>query len=48
MKLTKLNWNNLQYYNKLPVTLDFAQLIARITKWAKDLQHLPNDFRYFI
>jgi len=49
MKLTKMNWNNLQYYNKLPVTIDFASRIARISKQAEDIpKFLPKDFRYYI
>jgi len=49
MKLTKMNWNNLQYYNKLPVTIDFASKIARIAKQAEDIPpFLPKDFRYYI
>jgi len=49
MKLTKMNWNNLQYYNKLPVTIDFASKIARISKQAEDIpRFLPKDFRYYI
>ena len=49
MKLTKMNWNNLQYYNKLPVTIDFASRIARISKQAEDIpSFLPKDFRYYI
>ncbi len=48
MKLTKMNWNNLQYYNKLPVTIDFAKKIANIAKQAKFIPELPKDFRYYI
>ena len=50
MKLTKMNWNKLQYYNKLPVTVDFASRIARISKQSKDInpKSLPKDFRYYI
>jgi len=50
LKLTKLNFNNLQYYNKFPVTLDFASRIAKISKQAQDFpsDSLPKDFRYYI
>jgi len=51
LKLTKLNWNNLQYYNKLPVTIDFASRIARISKLIeniRDINTLPHDFRFYI
>lgn len=49
MKLTKMNWNNLQYYNKLPVTIDFASRIAKIAKQAEHIPNiLPKDFRYYI
>ncbi len=50
LKLTKMNWNNLQFYNQLPATIDYASKIARITKQARDFNPklLPNDFRYYI
>jgi len=44
-----MNWNNLQYYNKLPVTIDFASRIAKIAKQAEHIPNvLPKDFRYYI
>jgi len=48
LKLTKMNWNNLQYYNRLPVTISFAQKISNIVKQLDSYSEVPYDFRYFI
>lgn len=48
LKLTKMNWNNLQIYNKLPVTIEFAHSISDIVKQLESYSHVPKDFRYYI
>jgi hypothetical protein len=48
LKLTKMNWNNLQLYSRLPVTLAFAAKISEIVKQIDDYLAIPYDFRYFI
>lgn len=48
LKLTKMNWNNLQLYNILPVTIIFAHRIAQIVKHVENYSNIPSDFRYYI
>ncbi len=48
LKLTKMNWNNLQLYNRLPVTLIFARRIAEIVKQLDNFTTIPQDFRFYI
>ncbi|SDF79749.1 hypothetical protein SAMN04244560_01252 [Thermoanaerobacter thermohydrosulfuricus] len=48
LKLTKMNWNNLQLYNRLPVTIIFAHRIAQIVKHVENYSNIPSDFRYYI
>jgi len=48
LKLTKMNWNNLQLYNRLPVTISFAQKISNIVKQLDKYSEVPYDFRSFI
>jgi hypothetical protein len=48
LKLTKMNWNNLQIYNRLPVTVIFAHRIAEIVKQLETYRNIPSDFRYYI
>lgn len=48
LKLTKMNWNNLQLYNRLPVTIIFAHRIAQIVKQVENYSNIPFDFRYYI
>jgi len=38
MALTKLNFNNCNYYNSLPITISFAKKVGEI------IQYLPEDF----
>jgi hypothetical protein len=44
LKLTKMNWNNLQFYNRLPVTISFAQKISNIVKQIDSYSEVPYDF----
>lgn len=48
LKLTKMNWNNHQLYNRLPVTISFAWTISDIVKQLDRYSEVPFDFRYFI
>ena len=48
LKLTKMNWNNLQIYNRLPVTIEFAHSISDIVKQLESYSNVPKDFRYYI
>jgi argonaute-like protein implicated in RNA metabolism and viral defense len=46
--LTKMNWNNDALYDRLPVTLAYAQVLARVVKRMPRLLPQPYQFRYFI
>jgi argonaute-like protein implicated in RNA metabolism and viral defense len=48
LKLTKMNWNNLQIYNRLPVTVEFAHSISDIVKQLESYNNVPKDFRFYI
>lgn len=43
-----MNWNNLQLYDRLPVNLDCADLIADVAKQVTEYVTVPHDSRYFI
>lgn len=46
--LTKMNWNHDALYDRLPVTLRYAQKLATILKRMNTLVNKPYEFRYFI
>jgi argonaute-like protein implicated in RNA metabolism and viral defense len=46
--LTKMNWNNDGLYDRLPVTLSYAQDLANVVKRAQDLSHRPYQVRFFM
>jgi argonaute-like protein implicated in RNA metabolism and viral defense len=46
--LTKMNWNNDSLYDRLPVTLSFAQVLARTVKRMGHLGPDPYSFRFFM
>ena len=46
--LTKMNWNNDNLYDRLPVTIEYASSLARIVKRLPSLSPRPYDFRYFM
>ena len=48
LKMTKMNWNNLQIYNRIPVTIEFARSISDIVKQLESYNNVPRDFRYYI
>ncbi|MBK9293905.1 MAG: hypothetical protein IPM57_05590 [Oligoflexia bacterium] len=49
LKLTKMNWNSGGYYKKLPVTIEFSNILARMAKQSEELVGTyAYDFRYFI
>jgi hypothetical protein len=48
MGLTKMNWNNDALYDRLPVTLAYAQVLARVVKRMPKLRSQPHQFRFFI
>jgi argonaute-like protein implicated in RNA metabolism and viral defense len=49
LMLTKMNWNSGDsLYKTLPVTLDFAKILARMSKQNEVLYDQLYDFRYFM
>lgn len=46
--LTKMNWNNDSLYDRLPVTLDYAQTLAKIVRRMPQITPKPYQFRLFI
>lgn len=46
--LTKMNWNNDSLYDRLPVTLSYASVLARVVKRLGTLSSTPYDFRFFM
>lgn len=49
LMLTKMNWNSGDsFYKVLPVTLDFAKILSRMSKQEEALYNKAYDFRYFM
>lgn len=49
LMLTKMNWNSGDcLYKLLPVTLDFAKVLSRMSKQDEALYNKAYDFRYFM
>ena len=46
--LTKMNWNNDSLYDMLPVTISYAQVLARVIKRMPNLRRAPYQFRFFM
>lgn len=46
--LTKMNWNHDALYDKLPVTLGYAKVLASAIKRMSNLVNKPYEFRFFM
>lgn len=46
--LSKMNWNNDALYDPLPVTMGYAQTLARVVKRMTGLGTSPYQFRFFM
>jgi len=46
--LSKMNWNNDNLYDRMPVTTTYASILAGIVKRMGPLSNLQYDFRYFM
>jgi hypothetical protein len=46
--LTKMNWNNDSLYDRLPVTITYASILARTLKRMPQPHPQPYQFRFFI
>jgi len=48
LALTKMNWNNDALYDRLPVTLGYASILARTVKRMSQLVSRPYHLRFFM
>lgn len=48
LALSKMNWNNDSLYDPLPVTMSYAQVLARVVKRMGVLVNTPYQFRFFM
>jgi hypothetical protein len=48
LALSKMNWNNDALYDPLPVTMGYAQVLARVVKRMSGLGSTPYQFRFFM
>jgi hypothetical protein len=48
LALTKLNFNNCNYYDSLPITLRFAQKVGEIIQYMDDESLPPNKYFYYM
>jgi hypothetical protein len=48
LALTKMDWNNDALYDALPVTLEYAKVLARVVKRMNVLGSAPYQFRFFM
>lgn len=46
--LSKMNWNNDALYDRLPVTMAYAQVLARVIKRMPRLLSSTYQFRFFM
>jgi hypothetical protein len=46
--LTKMNWNNDALYDRLPVTMGYATILAQAIKRMSHLAHRPYQLRFFM
>lgn len=46
--LTKMNWNHDALYDRLPVTLGYAKVLATTIKRMNGMVNKPYEFRYFM
>jgi hypothetical protein len=46
--LTKMNWNNDALYDRLPVTMGYAKVLAETVKRMPTLDPRPYPFRFFM
>ena len=48
LALSKVDWNNDALYNAIPVTVRYAQVLARVVKHVPTLPQIPFDYRLFM
>ncbi len=48
LALSKMDWNNDALHDALPVTLEYAKVLARVVKRMNVLGSAPYQFRFFM
>lgn len=48
LALTKMNFNNCNYYNSLPITIQFAQKVGEIIQYIDENAIPPNKYYYYM
>jgi hypothetical protein len=48
LSLTKMNWNNTQFDNSLPITIKAARQVGGILKYALDLPKVASSYSYYM
>ena len=48
LSLSKMDWNNDALYDPLPVTLEYAKVLAQVVKRMDVLGTTPYQFRFFM
>lgn len=48
LALTKMNFNNCNYYNSLPITVQFAQKVGEIIQYIDEGTTPPNKYFYYM
>jgi hypothetical protein len=48
LALTKMNFNNCNYYNSLPITIQFAQKVGEIIQYIDEGVKPPNKYYYYM
>lgn len=48
LALTKMNFNNCNYYDSIPITIRFAKKVGEIVEYAPDGVALPSQYFYYM
>ena len=48
LSLSKMDWNNDALYDPIPVTLEYAKVLAQVVKRMDVLGTTPYQFRFFM
>jgi hypothetical protein len=48
LALTKLNFNNCNYYDSYPITIRFSQKVGEIVQYSDNSENLPNQYYYYM
>jgi hypothetical protein len=48
LALTKMNWNNDSLYDRMPVTMRYAQVLAQTVRRMPQIKPRPYQFRFFM